>query len=124
MDAPENEKKDDLKGLYDLAIPLGMPISVIRELIEKFDLDLVRRKARMDMTGEVMDREVLVLRGDLETVMAAKEYMFQALDKKTSEWEKNERAEKYKELYVARVKEKREEEKKNPTQPGDWTQIT
>ncbi len=124
MDAPENEKKDDLKGLYDLAIPLGMPISVIRELIEKFDLDLVRRKARMDMTGEVMDREVLVLRGDLETVMAAKEYMFQALDKKTSEWEKNERAEKYKELYEARVKEKREEEKKNPTQPGDWTQIT
>lgn len=124
MDAPENEKKDDLKGLYDLAIPLGMPISVIRELIEKFDLDLVRRKARMDMTGEVMDREVLVLRGDLETVMAAKEYMFQALDKKTAEWEKNERAEKYKELYEARVKEKREEEKKNPTQPGDWTQIT
>lgn len=124
MDAPENEKKDDLKGLYDLAIPLGMPISVIRELIEKFDLDLVRRKARMDMTGEVMDREVLVLRGDLETVMAAKEYMFQALDKKTAEWEKNERAEKYKKLYEARVKERREEEKKNPTQPGDWTQIT
>jgi hypothetical protein len=123
MDAPENEKKDDLKGLYDLAIPLGMPVSVIRELIEKFDLDLVRRKARMDMTGEVMDREVLVLRGDLETVMAAKEYMFQALDKKTDEWEKDERAEKYKKLYEARVKERREEEKKNPTEPGDWTQI-
>jgi hypothetical protein len=98
MDAPENEKKEDLKGLYDLAIPLGMPVSVIRELVEKFELDLVRRKAKVDMTGEEMDREILVLRGDLDTVMAAKEYMFEALDKKTDEWAKNERAEKYKKL--------------------------
>jgi hypothetical protein len=125
MDAPENEKtekKEDLTGLYDLAIPLGMPVSVIRELVEKFDLDLVRRKARMDMTGEEMDREILVLRGDMETIMAAKRYMFEALDKKTDEWAKNERAEKYKKAYEARVKERQEEEKKNPTQPGDWTQ--
>jgi hypothetical protein len=86
MDDPEKEKKEDLKGMYDLAIPLGMPVSVIRELVEKFELDLVRRKARMDMTGEEMDREILVLRGDLETVMAAKEYMFKALDRKTEEW--------------------------------------
>lgn len=123
MEAPEKENKEDLKGMYDLAIPLGMPISVIRELVEKFELDLVRRKARMDMTGEEMDREILVLRGDLETVMAAKEYMFKALDKKTDEWKKGERGEKYRKLYEARVKERLEEERANPTQPGDWTQI-
>ncbi len=125
MGAPENEKietKEDLTGLYDLAIPLGMPVSVISELVEKFDLDLVRRKARMDMTGEEMDREILVLRGDLETVMAAKKYMFEALDRKTEEWSKNERAEKYKKAYEARVKERLEEEKKNPVQSTDWTQ--
>ncbi len=124
MDAPEKEKKEDLKGMYDLAIPLGMPVSVIRELVEKFELDLVRRKARMDMTGEEMDREILVLRGDLETVMAAKEYMFQALDRKTDEWKKDERGEKYRKLYEARVKERMEEEKANPTQPCDWTEVT
>lgn len=122
MDAPKKENKEDLKGMYDLAIPLGMPVSVIRELVEKFELDLVRRKARMDMTGEEMDREILVLRGDLETVMAAKEYMFKALDRKTDEWQKGERGEKYKKFYEARVKEKIEEEKNNPTQPTDWTQ--
>lgn len=122
MDAPENEKKEDLKGLYDLAIPLGMPVSVIRELVEKFELDLVRRKAKMDMTGEEMDREILVLRGDLETVMAAKKYMFEALDRKTEEWEKNERAEKYKKLYEARAQERLKELKENPGEPGDWGQ--
>ncbi|MDM7912272.1 MAG: hypothetical protein QUS09_04170 [Methanotrichaceae archaeon] len=123
MGAPENEK-DDLKGLYDLAIPLGMPISVIRELVEKFELDLVRRKAKMDMTGEEMDREILVLRGDLETVMAAKKYMFEALDRKTDEWKKNERAEKYKKLYEAMAQEKLKELKENPIKPGDWGQST
>jgi hypothetical protein len=122
MDAPENEKKEDLKGLYDLAIPLGMPVSVIRELVEKFELDLVRRKAKMDMTGEEMDREILVLRGDLETVMAAKEYMFEALDKKTEEWKKNERAEKYKKIYEAMAQEKLKDLKENPIEPGDWGQ--
>ncbi len=120
MDAPENEKKEDLKGLYDLAIPLGMPVSVIRELVEKFELDLVRRKAKVDMTGEEMDREILVLRGDLDTVMAAKEYMFEALDRKTDEWKKNERAEKYKKLYEARAQERLKELKENPVEPGDW----
>ena len=82
MESPKNENKEDLEGLYDLAIPLSMPVSVIRELVEKFELDLLRRKAKMDMTGEVMDREILVLRGDLETVKAAEKYMFEALDKK------------------------------------------
>jgi hypothetical protein len=122
MDAPENEKKENLKGLYDLAIPLGMPVSVIRELVEKFELDLVRRKAKMDMTGEEMDREILVLRGDLETVMAAKEYMFEALDRKTEEWKKNERAEKYKKIYEAMAQEKLKDLKENPVEPGDWGQ--
>jgi hypothetical protein len=124
MDAPENEKKEDLKGLYDLAIPLGMPVSVIRELVEKFELDLVRRKAKMDMTGEEMDREILVLRGDLETVMAAKEYMFEALDRKTEEWKKNERAERYKKIYEAMAQEKLKDLKENPVEPGDWGQST
>lgn len=111
MDAPKDEEKEDLTGLYDLAIPLSMPVSVIRELVEKFELDPVRRKAKMDMTGEVMDREILVLRGDLETVMAAKKYMFEALDRKLNSWEKNERAERYKKYYEARLKEDAEEKK-------------
>lgn len=113
-DSSEQESKEDLKGLYDLAIPLSMPVTVIRELAEKFDLDLVRRKGKMDMTGEVMDREILVLRGDLETIMAAKKYMFEALDRKMDEWDKKDKDQKYRKFYEERAKEKLEEVKKLP----------
>ena len=34
-----------------------MPVSVIRELIEKFEVDALLRPGKMDMTGEVIDRE-------------------------------------------------------------------
>lgn len=105
LDAAKKEEKEDLKGLYDLIIPLSMPVSVIRQMVESFELDLVRREAKMDMTGEVMDREVLVLRGDLETVMAAKKFMFQSLDRKIEEWEKGERSEKYKKLYEDQLRQ-------------------
>src|SRR5512137_916173 len=127
MDAPKKEEKEDLTGLYDLAIPLSTPITVIRELVEKFDLEPVRRNAKMDMTGEVMDREILVLRGDLETIMAAKKYIFKAVDRRIEEWAKNDRSEKYKKYYEARLKENakaKEEECESPTpqEITDWTQ--
>lgn len=125
MDAPEelkkNVEKEDLTGLYDLAIPLGMPVSVMREILENFDLDLVKRKAKMDMTGEVMDREILVFRGDLETITAAKEYMFKALDKKIDDWGKKDRAEKYKNYYENAVKERLKELKDNPESAKSWS---
>lgn len=117
MDAPEREGKDDLKGLYDLAIPLGMPVSVIRELVENFELDVVRRKVKMDMTGEVMDREIVALRGDLETVLAAKKYMFEALDRKIESWERDERGQRYKKVYEEMLKEREKESGAKPEEP-------
>jgi hypothetical protein len=121
MDAPEREGKDDLKGLYDLAIPLGMPVSVIRELVENFELDVVRRKVRMDMTGEVMDREVVALRGDLETVLAAKKYMFEALDRKIESWDRDERGQRYRKVYEEMLKdrEQEEQEKESGAKPDE-----
>ncbi len=125
MDAPEElkkkEEKEDLTGLYDLAIPLGMPVSVMREILEKFDVDLVRRQGKMDMTGEVMDREILVFRGDLETITAAQEYMFKALDKKIDEWGQKDRSEKYKKYYEDAVKARLKELKENPESAKNWS---
>jgi hypothetical protein len=129
MDNPNKEEKEDLKGLYDLVVPLSTPITVIRELVERFELDPVRRKGKMDMTGEVMEREILVLRGDLETVMAAKKYMFEAVDKKINEWESKEKSDKYKKFYEARIKEKAETKKEagESADAGcetfDWTNV-
>jgi hypothetical protein len=112
MESSKEREAEDLTGLYDLAIPLSMPVTVIRELVENFELDLIRRPGKMDMTGEVMDREILVLRGDMETIKAAEKYMFEALDKKLAEWGRKDKEEKYKKYYeeqaAARLKELRE----------------
>ncbi len=115
-----NEEAEDLTGLFDLAIPLSMPISVIRELVENFDLDLIRRPGKMDMTGEVMDREILVLRGDLETVKAAEKYMFEALDRKIAEWNSDDKEKKYKKFYEEQAAARLKEIKEHPESVKDW----
>ena len=123
MDSPKNENKEnkeDLEGLYDLAVPLSMPVSVIRELVEKFELEALLRPGKMDMTGEVMDREILVLRGDLETVKAAEKYMFEALDKKIDEWGKKDKEEKYKKYYDEQAAARMKELKENPEAAKCW----
>ena len=120
MDSPDKENAEDLKGLYDLAIPLSMPVSVIRELVENFELDLIRRPGKMDMTGEVMDREILVLRGDLETVKAAEKYMFEALDRKLAQWSRHDKEEKYKKYYEEQAAARMKELKETPQSAKNW----
>jgi len=96
----EIENKEELAGLYDLAIPIGMPLSVIQDLVDNFELEPVRRNAKIGLLdGETEEREILVLRGDLETVKAAEKYMFEALDRRVARWDKNERSDRYKEIY-------------------------
>jgi len=123
MDSPKNEtkeNKEDLTGLYDLAIPLSMPVSVIRELVEKFELEALLRPGKMDMTGEVMDREILVLRGDLDTIKEAEKYMFEALDRKVEEWSKKDKEEKYKKFYDEQASLRMKELKDNPEAACNW----
>ena len=116
----DRENRGDLEGLYDLAIPLSMPITVIRELVEKFDVEPVLRPGKMDMTGEVMDREILVLRGGLETVKAVEKYMFEALDRKIAEWNSTDKEEKYKKYYEEQSRLRLKEVKDNPDAVSNW----
>ena len=123
MDSPKNEtkeNKEDLTGLYDLAIPLSMPVSVIRELVEKFELEALLRPGKMEMTGEVMDREILVLRGDLDTIKEAEKYMFEALDQKVEEWGKKDKEEKYRKFYEEQASLRMKELKDNPEASCNW----
>jgi len=120
MDSPPKKSAEDLKGLYDLAVPLSMPVSVIREIVENFELDLIRRPGKMEMTGEVMDREILVLRGDLETVKAAEKFMFEALDRKLASWNSHEKEEKYKKYYEEQAAARMKELKENPEAAKTW----
>jgi hypothetical protein len=104
----EIENKEELSGLYDLAIPIGMPLSVIQDLVDRFELEPVRRNAKVGLLdGESEEREILVLRGDFDTVKAAEKYMFEALDQRIARWERNERSDRYQEMYDRNADERR-----------------
>jgi hypothetical protein len=103
------ENKEELVGLYDLAIPIGMPLSVIQDLVDNFELEPVRRNAKIGLLdGETEEREILVLRGDLETVKAAEKHMFEALDRRVARWDKNERSDRYKDMYDKSAEKRRQ----------------
>ena len=123
MDAPEKEVKEDLKGLYDLAVPLGTPVSVIREIADNFDLDLVWRQATLEtaLEGETVDREVLVFRGDLETIKEARKFMLEALEKAMNRW--NEKNDRYRAQYEARLKEAALEKEKDAQNQDDASDV-
>ncbi len=105
----EIENKEELAGLYDLAIPIGMPLSVIQDLVDNFELEPVRRNAKVGLIdGDTEEREILVLRGDLETVKAAEKHMFEALDRRVARWERSERSDRYKEVYDKNAEKRRQ----------------
>jgi hypothetical protein len=72
------EGENELEGLYDLVIPPGVPESIIVELVEEFDLEPVTRLTNVDIV-EVDQRELLVLRGELDIVNEAQDYMIKRL---------------------------------------------
>jgi len=67
--------------LFDVLIPPGVPRSIIREVVQKFDVTLVERRERMrfaNMEGD--ERELLAFRGRREIVEQVEKYMLQRLD--------------------------------------------
>lgn len=67
--------------LFDVLIPPGVPRSIIREVVQKFDVKLVERKERIrfaNMEGD--ERELLAFRGRREIVEQVEKYMLQRLD--------------------------------------------
>lgn len=67
--------------LFDVLIPPGVPRSIIREVVQKFDVTLVERRERIrfaNMEGD--ERELLAFRGKREIVEQVEKYMLQRLD--------------------------------------------
>lgn len=67
--------------LFDVLIPPGVPRSIIREVVQKFDVKLVERRERIrfaNMEGD--ERELLAFRGTREIVEQVEKYMLQRLD--------------------------------------------
>ena len=73
------EINKELEGMYDLIIPPGTPSSIIYDLVEEFDLEPLDRKMNVDIV-ECDVREVLCLRGKLEEVQKAEQFLYDEMN--------------------------------------------
>ena len=66
--------------LYDMLVPPGVPRRMIYDVIEKYDVEVVRRPQKMsfaNMDGDT--RELLAFRGKREVVEEVQKYLFEQL---------------------------------------------
>lgn len=76
-----NEKEKELEGLYDLVLPPGVPHKLILEAMEKFNLEVSARKCAVK-TIDVDTDNLLILRGELDSVNNAHDYIFQKMSER------------------------------------------
>jgi len=84
VEEDENVKSEDeqaLEGLFDLVLPPGVPQRIIMEVQEKFNLELVTRKCNVK-TIDVDSDNLLVLRGELDSVNKAHDYIYEKMSAK------------------------------------------
>ena len=84
IEEDETSKTEDekaLEGLFDLVLPPGVPQKIIMEVEEKFNLELITRKCAIK-TVDVEPDNLLVLRGELNSVNKAHDYIFEKLSAK------------------------------------------
>ncbi|RQD83002.1 MAG: hypothetical protein D5R96_03640 [Methanocalculus sp. MSAO_Arc2] len=68
--------------LFDLVIPPGVPRSIIRDVLETFDVELVNRETRLyfaNMEGD--ERDLLVFRGRIDEVKRVEAFMLEEIQK-------------------------------------------
>lgn len=78
---PDEEDKEDLEGLFDLVLPPGAPYKIIMETADKFNLEIITRTVALK-TIDIEKENLLVLRGKLDDVNNAHDYIYQKLSKK------------------------------------------
>ncbi len=77
----DQEDEEDIEKLFDLVLPPGMSHKIIMETVDKFNLEIVTRKVALK-TIDIDNENLLVLRGKLEDVNNAHDYIYQKLSKK------------------------------------------
>jgi len=79
----ESKVEDDEKKveMYDLVLPPGIPYKVIYETVEKFGLEITTHKCALK-TIDVESENLLVLRGELDAVNNAHDYIYQKMSEK------------------------------------------
>ena len=77
-DATVDEKTKE--PLFDVLIPPGVPRSILKEVILKYNVQLVERRERMSFANMEGDaRDLLAFRGKRETIEQVEKFMLQRL---------------------------------------------
>lgn len=66
--------------LYDMLVPPGVPRKMIYDVVDKFDVEVVRRQQKLsfaNMDGDA--RELIAFRGKREIVEEVQKYLFEQL---------------------------------------------
>jgi len=75
---PEEQKQPE--PLFDVIIPPGVPMTIINEVVKKYDVEVVERKERLNFANmEGDERELLAFRGKREVVEQVEKFMIQRL---------------------------------------------
>jgi hypothetical protein len=72
--------------LFDMLVPPGVPRRMIYDVVEKFDVEVVRRPRQMkfaNMDGD--QRELIAFRGRREVVEEVQDYLFKRLNEFVNE---------------------------------------
>ncbi|WP_440946847.1 hypothetical protein ACSAZL_00695 [Methanosarcina sp. T3] len=77
-DNVEKDSEMEYEELYDLIIPPGTVVSIIYDIVEEFGLEPITRKMPISIANSE-EREILVLRGPLEKVQAAEEFLYKEM---------------------------------------------
>jgi len=77
----KSEDETALEGLFDLVLPPGVPLKIITEVQEKFNLEFVTRTCTIQTIDKEQDN-LLVLRGELDSVNKAHDYIYEKLSAK------------------------------------------
>jgi len=85
-DTTDTTKEAEKEELFDVLIPPGVPRRIIKDVLEKFDVELVKRKQRLyfaNMAGD--ERELLAFRGKREDVQKVEKFMIDELNEYINE---------------------------------------
>jgi hypothetical protein len=72
--------------LFDMIVPPGVPKSILYDVVEKYDVEVVRRSRKLkyaNLDGD--NRELLAFRGKKEVVEEVQEYLFKRLNEFVNE---------------------------------------
>jgi hypothetical protein len=66
--------------LFDIIIPPGVPRKMIYDVVEKFDVEVVKRSQRLSFANMDKDlRELLAFRGKREEIERVQDYLLESL---------------------------------------------